>query len=130
MLDGFKTISLTVGLPYISITENGVTFNKTSIVKLGRPSHVLLMINEDKKQIAVQPCDAENEDATPFLRSEGKSVLSVRWNNKDLLNTLSKLMGWDLKECGYRVDGDYLNNENAMVFDLNTATRIGEKDQT
>ncbi len=129
MLDGFKTINLTVGLPYISITENGLTFNKTCIMKIGRPSHVLLMLNEETKQIAIQPCDAENEDATPFLKSEKKSTISVRWNNKDLLNTLSKMMGWNLEETGYRIDGDYLNNENAMVFDLNKATLLGgEKD--
>ena len=128
MLEGFKTINLTVGLPYVSITENGVTFNKTSIVKLGRPSHVLLMLNEETKQIAVQPCDPENEDATPFLRNEGKAVISVRWNNKDLLNTLSKMMGWDLKEHGFRVDGDYLSSENAMIFDLKNAAPLGEKD--
>jgi len=128
MLSGFKTVNLTIGLPYVSITTNGVTFNKTTIVKLGRPSHVLLMINEEEKQIAIQNCDSENEDATPFLRNEGKSTLSVRWNNKDLLNTISKLMNWDLKECGYRVDGEYFNDENAMIFDLKSAMILGEKE--
>lgn len=128
MLEGFKPINLTIGLPYISITENGVTFNKTSIVKVGKPTHVLLMINEEKKQIAIQPCGKNDENATPFLRNETKGTLSVRWNNKDLLNTLSKMMGWNLKGCGYRIDGEYLSDENAMIFDLNSAVVLGEKD--
>ncbi|MCX8167225.1 MAG: hypothetical protein N3E37_05250 [Candidatus Micrarchaeota archaeon] len=129
MLEGFKTINLTIGLPSISITENGLTFNKTSIVKIGRPSHVLLMINEKTKQIAIQPCDGENEDATPFLKNTTKTILSVRWNNKDLLYTLVKLMGWNLTKHGYKVEGEYFSDINTMIFDLNSATIIGEKDK-
>jgi hypothetical protein len=128
MLSGFKTVNLTIGLPYLSITANGITFNKTCIVKLGKPSHVLLMMNDETKQLAIQVCDAENDEATPFLRNEGKATLSVRWNNKDFLNTLSKLMDWDLNECGYKVNGEYLSDENAMLFDLNSATVLGEKE--
>lgn len=128
MLEGFKPISLTVGLPYVSITSNGVTFNKTSIVKLGCPSHVILMINEDNKQIAIQSCNETDENATQFLKNNDKNFITVRWNNKDLLNTLSKLIGWDLSKFNYRIDGDYLSNENAMIFDLKKAVQI-EKDK-
>lgn len=128
MLSGFKPVNLIIGLPYVSITANGVTFNKPCIVKLGKPTHVLLMINDETKQMAIQVCDQEDDNATPFLRSEGKSTLSVRWNNKDFLNQLSKMMDWDLNASGYKVNGEYLNDENAMIFDLNTATVLGEKD--
>lgn len=124
MLEGFKPISLTIGLPYISITKNGITFNKTSIVKLGCPSHVILLINEEKKQIAVQQCKENDENATPFYKSSNTGLISVRWNNKDLLNTLSKLMKWDIDKFNYRIDGDYLSNENAMIFDLKNATTV------
>jgi hypothetical protein len=128
MLEGFRPINLTVGLPYISITKNGVTFNKTSIVKIGKPAYVLLMMDDVNKRIAVQPCDSSDEDATAFFKGEGKSVVSVRWNNKDLLNTLSKMMNYDLDKFSYRVDGDYLSNENALIFDLKLATILGEKE--
>jgi len=128
MLSGFKPINLIIGLPYVSITANGITFNKPCIVKLGKPTHVMIMINDEMKQLAIQVCDSESDNATPFLRKEGKSTLSVRWNNKDFLNQLSKMMSWDLNTSGYRVNGDYLDNENAMIFDLNSATALGEKD--
>lgn len=128
MLEGFKTISLTVGVPYISVTGNGLTFNKASIIKLGKPSHVILMMNEESKKIAVQSCEQNTEDATPFLKSKSDSTMSVRWNNRDLLNTISKMMSWDLKKNGYRIDGDYLNTENAMIFDLDSARILGGKE--
>lgn len=128
MLSGFKPVNLIIGLPYVSITANGVTFNKPCIMKLGKPTHVLLMVNDEAKQMAIQVCDQEDDNATPFLRSEAKSTLSVRWNNKDFLNQLSKMMDWDLNVSGYKVNGEYLSDENAMIFDLNTATVLGEKD--
>lgn len=128
MLSGFKPVNLIIGLPYVSITANGITFNKTCIVKLGKPTHVLLMTNEETKQLAIQVCDPEDDNATPFLRSEGKSTLSVRWNNKDFLNTLSRMMDWDLNASGYKVNGEYLSDENAMIFDLNSAIILGEKE--
>ena len=128
MLSGFKPVSLTIGLPYVSITANGITFNKTCIVKLGKPTHVVLMTNDEEKQLAIQTCDPDDDNATPFLRSEAKSTLSVRWNNKDFLNQLSKMMGWDLNVSGYKVNGEYLSDENAMIFDLDSATILGERD--
>ena len=123
MLEGFKPISLSVGLPYISITTNGLTFNKTSIVKIGKPTHVVLLMNESKKQIAIMPCSENDENATPFLR-RGKGNITVRWNNRDLLYTLSKMMQWDLSKMGYRVDGEYISDNNALVFDLNNAVVV------
>lgn len=130
VFENFKTINLTIGLPYISVTNNGVTFSKTAIVKIGSPSHVLLMMNEEEKQIAIRSIgeDDKNEDATPFVRSKNSSNLNVRWNNKDFLNTLSKMMNWNLEEHGYRINGDYFSSENAMLFDFKNAYIIGDKD--
>lgn len=128
MFENFKTVNLTIGLPYISITSNGITFSKTAVVKMGAPSHVVLMMNEPEKQIAIQVCDAEKADATAFVRNKDNKTINVRWNNKDFLNTLSKMMGWDLSAQGYRINGDYYSNENAMLFDLKQAIPIGEKD--
>ena len=124
MLDGFERIKLTKGLPSISITSNGLTFNRTAVVKLGEPEYVILMKNEKDRLLAVQVCTEEEPDRTPFLSNRGKTVISVRWNNKDLIHTISKLMGWDMSNNGYRVNGDYLNDERAMVFDLKTAEKI------
>ena len=128
MLEGFKVINLTVGLSSISITQNGLTFNKTSIVKLGCPSHVLLMLNETDKMLAVQVSDEDNENSTPFYKSKKSGFITVRWNNRDLLHTISKMMAWDLAETGYKIDGEYLSEENAIIFNLNNATRISSND--
>jgi len=124
MLEGFKKVNMVTGLPSLSITKNGITFNKPSIVKLGKPAYVYLLQNEEKRKLAVQVCDEKDSDAVPFLKDTDKSVLSVRWNNSDLLKTISQWMDWDLDNEGYRVEGDYYKEESAMIFDLNQAKKL------
>ena len=124
MLEGFTKVSMVTGLPSISVTKNGLTFNKPAIVKLGKPTHVNLLQNEEQKKLAIQVCDERDNDAISFLKDAEKSILSVRWNNSDLLKTISQWMNWDLDKDGYRVEGDYYKEENAMIFDLNQAKKL------
>ena len=125
LLENFKAFNFNEGVPYVSVTSNGMTFNKSVIMKLGYPEHVLLLIDEETKRIAVQPCTQETPYAAPFYNKEKKSnALSVRWNGRDLLNTIQDLMNWDLSQCGYRIDGVLLKEEQAMLFDLTHASEL------
>ncbi len=125
LLENFKAFNFNEGVPYVSVTSNGMTFNKSVIMKLGYPEHVLLLIDEETKRIAVQPCTQETPNAALFYNKEKKSnALSVRWNGRDLLNTIQDLMNWDLSQCGYRIDGVLLKEEQAMLFDLTHASEL------
>ena len=48
----------------------------------------------------------------------------MRWNGRDLLNTIQGIMHWDLSKCGYRVDGVLLKEDQAMLFDLTQASEL------
>lgn len=124
MLQGFTPFNFNEGVPYVSVTQNGITFNKSVVMKLGYPEYVVLLIDEETKRIAVQCCEETTPNAAPFYKQKKSNVISVRWNGRDLLNTLKAMMGWDLNLLGYRVDGQLLKDENAMIFDLNTATTL------
>lgn len=125
ILDGFKAFNMNEGVPYASITPNGITFNKSVVMKLEYPEFVVLLIDEDSKRIAVQVCDEIDSHAIPFFKKAKESkVISVRWNARDLLNTLQEMMQWNLKEISFRVDGKLLKEERAMLFDLKTATEF------
>ncbi|MBQ1632621.1 MAG: hypothetical protein II049_07360 [Clostridia bacterium] len=123
MLDGFVVFDFNVGSASASITPNGVTFNKSVVIKLGFPKYAQLLINKQLKQIAVRACEKDDEKAYEFYgcSPDEKPVRSVRWNHKDLLNSLSELMDWDLKKVAHRVEGKMLPEENVMLFDLTTA---------
>ena len=126
MLEGIRKVNLTSGLPYVSITDNGITFSKNAVIKMGKPKNVVLLMNEEKKMIAVQICDANEEGSIQFFKNI-KSI-NVRINNKDFIYTLSRLMNWNIKEEGYRILGDWYENEQVMIFDLTKAALLGEKE--
>lgn len=122
MLEGFEAFDFSEGVANMSITSNGVTFNKAVTMKLHYPEWVLLLINPATCEIAIQPCSEDTPNRATFFKEKDSGVLSVRWNSKDLLNRLEELMSWDLKQSSYRVAGTLLRNENAILFDLKSAT--------
>ena len=125
LLDNFKPFNFNEGVPYVSITNNGMTFNKSVIMKLEYPERVRLLIDEEPKRRAVQTCTHDTPNAAVFYNREMKSnTLSVRWNGRDLLNTIQEITHWDLSKCGYRVDGVLLKEDQAMLFDLTHASEL------
>jgi len=123
-LAGFKAFNFNEGVAYVSITNNGVTFNRSVLLKLSCPTHVVLLINEEARQIAIQVCDESDANSVPFYKKKANDVLSVRWNARDLLNNLSAMMDWDLNKQSYRVEGVLLKDENAILFDFSKASEL------
>lgn len=123
-LDGFKTFDFSEGVPYVSVTSNGVTFNRSVVLKLGKPATVRLLIDEETQRIAVQVCDASDKHAVAFFKEKANNVISVRWSSRDLLNCLSSMMGWTLERNSYRVEGIFLKEDNAILFDFTNASEL------
>ena len=121
-LSGFAVFDFSEGIPYFSVTSNGVTFNRAVTLKLGTPAFVRLLINESTRQVALQVCDESTPKAVAFYKPKAKGVLSVRWNAQDLVATFKRLMESDLQH-GFRVNGELVEN-GLMVFDLNTAKTL------
>lgn len=120
-LSNFKEFDFNEGVPYVSITNNGVTFNKSVSIKMKHPAYVKLLINEEGKQIALQACDEHEKMAVQFYKEKANGVQSVRWNAKDLINTLARMCDWDLKQRSYRVKGTFVPDMNIVLFDMNDA---------
>ena len=123
-LTKFKAFDFNEGVPYLSVTNNGLTFNKSVIMKMNYPAFVRVLINESEEQIAVQSCDENDDKATPFYKEKANGVLSVRMNSKDLINTIERICDWDLKKISYKVNGVYLPNASLMLFDLTDAVTM------
>ena len=121
-LSGFAVFDFSEGIPYFSVTSNGVTFNRAVTLKLGTPAFVRLLINESTRQVALQVCDESTPQAVAFYKPKTNGVLSVRWNAQDLVATFKRLMESDLQH-GFRVNGELVEN-GLMVFDLNTAKTL------
>ena len=127
MFEDFSVFNFSEGLPTLSVTKNGITFSKGVVMKMGYPEFVILLIDKAGKRIAVKACNKNDENAAQFCTAEKKeknAVLSVRWNSKDLLSTVSSMMNWDLKAESYKVEGLFIEEENAVLFDIKKATLL------
>lgn len=123
-MDGFKPFTFGNAGPTISITKNGVTFNKVAVEKLGKSPYAQLLFNEGTKMLAVKKTSANDPLAVPFCAAIKKGAPSVRWNSKELLRVICNMTGWDLsaKGCtGYKVFASYDKSEGALMIDLTTA---------
>lgn len=123
-LGNFKAFDFNEGVPYVSVTNNGLTFNKSVIMKMKYPAYARLLINEKEQQIAIQSCDENSEKAVQFYREKANGVLSVRWNSKDLIQTIARVCNWDLTKDSYRVQGILIPEEAIMLFNLSDATTM------
>lgn len=119
-LSGFSAFDFSEGVPYFSITQNGLTFNKAVVLKLGSPAFVRFLINEETHQVALQVCEESAPKAVAFYRPKKNGVLSVRWSSQDLVSTFKRLLANNFQEHGYRIDGELVEN-GLMLFSLNAA---------
>lgn len=123
ILDTFKPKKLVTGSPFMTITENGVSINKSGIDRLEYAEFVKILIDEDGKRVAIQICDVKDPDKVQFV-SQGKKGTAqyVRWNNREFVK---QLMNWgpteELKLRGFKVPGKYLIDEKAFLFTFSEA---------
>ena len=110
-----KELAVTTGLGFPE---------KEDWMKMKYPTYVKLLINESDKQIAVQACDEHDDKSVQFYKEKSNGVLSVRWNAKDLINTIARICDWDLSQLSYRVNGVLVPEMNLMLFDLNEAVTM------
>ena len=122
-LSGFKAFDFSEGMPYFSVTQNGLTFNKSVTQKIGCPSHARLLINSETSQLVLQACTPTTPQAVTYYKPRQSGVLSVRWNSKDLISTIQRLLNADFEKDSFRVEGE-LVDEGTMLFDLKKAKQL------
>ena len=127
-LDSFKPRKLIVGSPFMSITINGVSLNKSAISRLDYAEYVKILVDEDAQELAVQVCNQDDPNKESFVKPEkGEETQYVRWNNREFIK---QLIGWapsaELKESGFKVPGEYLPEEKAFLFIFSKAVPLKE----
>lgn len=127
MLEGFSSVPVLTGSAFMSVTDNGINFNKNVLLRMKKPKYVQFLINRSAKKVAIQACDNAAENAVQFYKDNVNIKYGVRYNNKDLETMVAAIMDWDLSSSNYRIDGVYLDDEHAMLFDLATARKFEKK---
>ena len=122
-LQGFEEVSLTdpVLNVVMTVTDSVVRFNKATAEALHWPAYVKVLVNSRKKQIAVQACDAKEENAIKFSKPAEKQTASVNVKDPKVLAYFD-LPEVPEGEVSYQsVNGSVLDNAKAAVFDVSSA---------
>lgn len=125
MLEGFKKFNVSIGTASISVSQHGIAFSRTAVIRMDKAPYVCLYIDETTKRLAIQKSDENEEGVTKFYNNQ--KVVAVRWNNSELLKTVSNMMDWDLGKYIYKIDGEYEPNQRAIIFDLKKAKMLEVK---
>ena len=123
ILDTFKPKKLVVGSPFMTITENGVSINKSGIDRLEYAEFIKILIDEEGKRVAIQVCSSDDPNKVQFVSQDKKeSTHYVRWNNREFIK---QLMSWgptdELRSKGFKVPGEYLSDDKAFLFTFSEA---------
>lgn len=113
----FKPFTLTSGPSTMTVSKSGVSFSRTSVIKLNKTRYARLLIDYKDKMVAVQEAEKDDENAVPFYNPKRK-IITARWNYVDLINSIANLMDWNIKKHTYRINGEYIEAQKALVFDL------------
>lgn len=126
-LQGFHEISLAApaSKAVMTITNAAIRFNKATAAELGYPSHVRVLVNESAKQVAIQACSADEENAIKFSKPADKQTGSVSIKAPAVLVTICsffELHNPSEDEIDYRsIQGVSQPDDKAIIFDINDA---------
>lgn len=129
-LDNFKPKKLVVGSPFISVTINGVSLNKSAVARLDYAEYVRILMDEEAQELAIQICDENDPNRESFVKPEKKEETQyVRWNNREFIKQLNSWAPFEeLKEAGFKVPGEYLPDEKAFLFVFSKAVPLKESE--
>lgn len=130
MLEGFVEIPILQGSSFLSVTDNGLNFNKNVVKHMQRAESVKIFCNSSKKQIAIKKCDKNAENSIPFYRDEKNLTSGVRFNNREVQQMIATMMDWNLSEYNYRADGFLADDGETMIFNLNCARKFSKKNKS
>lgn len=120
----FQLMEKVAGKPTISVTKNGVGFSKQVLSRLGYSHFVLIFINKIDKQLGIKACGKETPGAMKFIPESKEKADSLRWNNPIFKDDIKSLVTKELAKEDFACDGEYIDEEKALLFDFTKAHRL------
>lgn len=118
VIDLIKTRSSSV----VSITGNYLKFNAATAAELNYPAYIQILINPKDKQFAIRACKKNDPNAIPFAKSNQKAV--IKFALAAAAYMIRKMAGRSSEES-WNIPGIYFADDEALVYDVSTATKPG-----
>ena len=141
VLDGFEAVGekITTNKMTMTVMESSVRFSKGVTEALGCPAYVKLLVNDKQKKIAVQACDAKDENAIKFCKTKrskadgvdsdaaGKAS-SVTVRTTDVLVAVQKYFTFppvaDDQIAYFAMNGESYPDEKVVIFAVADAAKV------
>lgn len=102
----------------MTLNKNVITFSKGIVEELNYPNQVLFAFNKDTKVMGIQVCRSITKSSFKFSKNKEKQKGVVTISNRNLREALLHMMDdWDSSKR-YRVEGIYLPEDKAFIFEL------------
>ena len=124
MAINFKEINLEIidintnATPDIYINANGITFSKRVLEDLNYPQHVQYAIDAEHRVFAIRVCKSNEAKATPFSKPRGEQTTTLSCNNKNMHDTICRLIPDYNSKSRYKVTGYYEAENRTLYFDM------------
>ena len=127
VIDEFELVGNDKERPFITLRNRSITFSKTGIEYLKFTPYVHMYLDRKGRRVAFTK--SENDSAAiQFFQppKEGRSVL-VRISDKEKANMVMKIA--QIQDCGkgIRYYGEWIPDEELLVFDLKDGQSISAK---
>lgn len=120
----FEYMDRVAGKQTITLSKSGIGFSKQTLSRLKYSNYVNFYINRIDKIIGIKPCSETDEHDIKFVPQNKKRIDSLRLNNSGFIEDFKNLVGKDLAATGFTCEGEYLEEENALIFDFKKATPL------
>lgn len=115
------TFGIPVGFPYgdsvLTVTETNLKFNKATAVELNYPPYIRMLVNAEKKQVAIQTCKESSKNAVKFSKEKEKQKYAVVIKAPALQTAIRKLIAGE-GTSSVSFHGELFPNENIIIYDL------------
>lgn len=115
---------------YISfyLKANCIHIYVSALRDIGSPKRICLMIDEQGRSLLVAPYENTDFKSHSVPVSVYSGINPFRIFSVHLCRLIASSHNWD-PSCSYRVPGKYNSKHNVVVFNLNDAKTIGQKEQ-
>ncbi len=116
VIDLVKTRSASVA----TITGNILKFNIQTAGELHYAPFIQVLINPKEKQFAIRACKEDAPNAVAFSKPEGEQKYQIKISAAAVVDMIRKMANWSAED-NWNVPGIYFADEEALVYDTNTA---------
>ena len=116
VVDLVKTRSASV----VTITGNSLKFNVQTAAELHYPAYIQVLVNPKEKQFAIRASKEGDPNSMPFSKPANEQKYALKITSAIIMDVIRKMGNWPVEE-NWNVPGIYFADEEAIVYDVNTA---------